>query len=70
VAILLHASTDALATAAVATGLLPMPILLKSPYLPILIGFGGLALLLILVTRGRLGYHHDHSFLARPLIPR
>ncbi len=63
VAILFHASTDAFATAAVGTGLLPMQILLQSPYLPTLIGFGGLALLLIVVTRGRLGYHQVHSLL-------
>jgi hypothetical protein len=44
-------------------GLLPRPILLKSPYLPILLGFGGLALLLIVETRSRLVYYHVHSFL-------
>ncbi len=62
VAILFHASIDAFASAAVITGLLPMQILLKGAYLPTLIGFGGLALLLIVVTRGRLGYQQ-----ARPL---
>jgi membrane protease YdiL (CAAX protease family) len=61
-AILLHATVDAFTSAAVITGLLPMQILLKSAYLPTLIGFGGLALLLIVVTRGRLGYQQ-----ARPL---
>lgn len=63
VAILFHASIDAFATAAVATGLLPIQILLKSAYLPTLIGFGGLALLLIVVTHGRLGYQQVHSLL-------
>ncbi len=62
VAIVSHASIDAFATAAVVTGLIPMQILLKSAYLPTLISFGGLALLLIVVTRGRLGYQP-----ARPL---
>lgn len=66
VAILFHASIDAFATAAVATGLLPMQILLKSAYLPTLIGFGGLALLLVVVTRGRLGYEQAGPSRAQP----
>lgn len=36
--------------------LLPLPILLKSAYLATVIGAGAVALLLSVVTRGRLGY--------------
>ncbi len=58
-AILLHACVDAFGFAAVMTGgLLPMPILLKSAYLATVIGAGAVALLLIIVTRGRLGFSH------------
>jgi membrane protease YdiL (CAAX protease family) len=59
IAILLHASVDAFADAVVMTGLFPMPILLKSAYLALLIGSGVVALLLVLLTRGRLGFHPD-----------
>src|SRR5258708_4380905 len=50
VAIVSHASIDAFATAAVVTGLIPMQILLKTAYLPTRIGFGWLALPLLVVT--------------------
>ena len=55
-AILLHASLDAFGYAAVMTNLLPTSILLKSAYLATAIGAGVVALLLIGLTHGRLGY--------------
>jgi uncharacterized protein len=55
VAILLHATIDAFGSVAW-TSLFPTHILLTNAYLATLIGFGVVALLLIVVTRGRLGY--------------
>jgi membrane protease YdiL (CAAX protease family) len=59
IALLLHASVDAFTDAVVMTGLFPRLILLKSAYLALLIGSGVVALLLVLLTRGRLGFHPD-----------
>jgi membrane protease YdiL (CAAX protease family) len=57
-AILVHASWNTFYSAALIQ-LFPAPIVLGS-YLNLAIGAGALALVLIVVTRGRLGYQHYH----------
>jgi uncharacterized protein len=56
---LMHASFNTFANRIVAP-LFPAPILSEYALLPVLIGFGATALVLIVVTRGRLGYQHYH----------
>jgi membrane protease YdiL (CAAX protease family) len=56
-AILLHASFNASATGILAP-LFPAPILEHYGLLPLLGGFGALAVVLVALTRGRLGYQH------------
>ena len=56
IAILLHANVDAVGSTIALVGLFPLQLMQKSGYLPELIAFGTVALLLIVVTRGRLGY--------------
>src|ERR687890_203415 len=57
IAILIHASFNASVTGIVAP-LFPAPILEDYGLLPILGGFGALAVVLVALTRGRLGYQH------------
>ena len=61
IAILLHATIDAVASTAAVAGLFPLQWMQKNGYLPVLIAFGAVALLLIVVTRGRLGYQQASS---------
>src|SRR5215203_4271552 len=56
-AILIHASFNGFVTGILAP-LFPSPILEDYGLLPILGGFGALAIVLVAVTRGRLGYQH------------
>jgi membrane protease YdiL (CAAX protease family) len=56
-AILIHASFNASVTGIVAP-LFPAPMLSDYGLLPILGGFGALAVVLVALTRGRLGYQH------------
>jgi CAAX protease family protein len=56
IAILIHWSFD-VATVIVAP-LFPAPIVLDYGLLPILVGFGAVALVVVALTRGRLGYQH------------
>ncbi len=58
---LLHATVDAFNTVAAMTGLFSMQWMQKNNYLALLIAFGVAALLLIVVTRGRLGYQRASS---------
>jgi hypothetical protein len=46
------------ATVGIVAPLFPAPIVLDYDLLPILVGFGAVALLVVALTRGRLGYHH------------
>jgi len=55
IAILMHASFNTFANK-VAAPLFPAPIFDDYGLLPVLIGFAGAAIVLIVVTRGRLGY--------------
>jgi len=57
IAILLHASFN-VAAAGIVAPLFPAPIVLDYGLLPILVGFGAAALLVVALTRGRLGYQH------------
>ncbi len=57
ITMLMHASFNTFANKIVAP-LFPAPILSKYGLLPELVGFGATALVLIVVTRGRLGYQH------------
>jgi CAAX protease family protein len=57
IVILLHASFNVTAAGIVAP-LFPAPIVLDYGLLPILVGFGAAALLVVALTRGRLGYQH------------
>src|ERR687890_2711823 len=57
IAILIHASFNASVTGILAP-LFPAPILSDYGLLPILGGFGALAVVLVVMTRGRLGYQH------------
>ena len=57
IVILLHASFNMTAAGIVAP-LFPAPIVLDYGLLPILVGFGAAALLVVTLTRGRLGYQH------------
>ena len=57
IAILIHASFNASVTGILAP-LFPAPILEDYGLLPILGGFGALAVVLVALTRGRLGYQH------------
>lgn len=59
--ILLHANVDAFGSAAAVTGLVSMSWMQKNESLAELIAFGVVALLLIIVTRGRLGYQQEPS---------
>jgi membrane protease YdiL (CAAX protease family) len=61
IAILLHATIDAFTSTAAGTGLFSEQWLLKHEYLAILLGFGAVALVLVVVTRGRLGYRRASS---------
>jgi uncharacterized protein len=56
-AILIHASFNASVTGILAP-LFPAPILSDYGLLPILGGFGAFAVVLVVLTRGRLGYQH------------
>jgi uncharacterized protein len=56
---LMHATFNTFANRIVAP-LFPAPILSEYGLLPVLVGFGATALVLIAVTRGRLGYQHYH----------
>jgi hypothetical protein len=65
IVILIHVTFD-WATFAVAP-LFTAPILTELPsLLPILSGFGALALVLVALTRGRLGYRHYHQEVEEP----
>jgi len=57
ITMLMHASFNTFANKIVAP-LFPAPILSEYGLLPVLVGFGATALVLIVVTRGRLGYQH------------
>jgi len=57
ITMLMHASFNTFANRIVAP-LFPAPILSKYGLLPVLVGFGVMALLVIAFTRGRLGYQH------------
>jgi uncharacterized protein len=57
ITMLMHASFNTFANRIVAP-LFPAPILSEYGLLPVLVGFGVVALVLIVVTRGRLGYQH------------
>jgi membrane protease YdiL (CAAX protease family) len=59
ITMLMHASFNTFANRIVAP-LFPAPILSEYGLLPVLVGFGAAALVLIVVTRGRLGYQHYH----------
>jgi membrane protease YdiL (CAAX protease family) len=59
ITMLMHASFNTFANKIVAP-LFPAPILSEYGLLPVLVGFGATALVLIAVTRGRLGYQHYH----------
>jgi uncharacterized protein len=59
ITMLMHASFNTFANKIVAP-LFPAPILSEYGLLPVLVGFGATALVLIVVTRGRLGYQHYH----------
>ena len=56
-AILIHASFNGSVTGILAP-LFPAPMLSDYGLLPILSGFGALAVVLVALTRGRLGYQH------------
>jgi membrane protease YdiL (CAAX protease family) len=64
-AILIHASFNASVTGILAP-LFPAPILEDYGLLPILGGFGALAVVLVALTRGRLGYQHYHQEVEEP----
>ncbi|WP_445185149.1 CPBP family intramembrane glutamic endopeptidase [Pseudonocardia sp. Cha107L01] len=57
ITMLMHASFNTFANRIVAP-LFPAPILNEYGLLPTLVGFGAVALLLVALTRGRLGYQH------------
>ncbi len=57
ITMLMHASFNTFANR-IEAPLFPAPILSEYGLLPVLIGFGATALVLIAVTRGRLGYQH------------
>ncbi len=57
ITMLMHASFNTFANR-IEAPLFPAPILNEYALLPVLIGFGATALVLIAVTRGRLGYQH------------
>ena len=59
ITMLMHASFNTFANKIVAP-LFPAPILSEYGLLPELVGFGVVAPVLIIVTRGRLGYQHYH----------
>jgi uncharacterized protein len=59
ITMLMHASFNTFANR-IEAPLFPAPILSEYGLLPVLIGFGATALVLIVVTRGRLGYQHYH----------
>ena len=59
--ILVHATVDAFGSAAAATGLVALAWMQKYESLAELLAFGMVALLLIVVTRGRLGYRRASS---------
>jgi hypothetical protein len=60
-AILIHASFNASVTGILAP-LFPSPILEHYGLLPLLGGFGALAVVLVALTRGRLGYQHYQHY--------
>jgi uncharacterized protein len=60
ITMLMHASFNTFANKIVAP-LFPAPILSEYGLLPELVGFGATALVLIVVTRGRLGYQHHRQ---------
>ena len=64
-AILIHASFNASVTGILAP-LFPAPILEDYGLLPILGGFGAFAVVLVALTRGRLGYQHYHQEVEEP----
>jgi uncharacterized protein len=57
ITMLMHASFNTFADKIVVP-LFPAPILNEYPLLPVLIGFGVVALLVVAFSRGRLGYQH------------
>jgi uncharacterized protein len=57
ITMLMHASFNTFANRIV-TPLFPAPVLNEYPLLPVLVGFGAVALLVVAVTRGRLGYQY------------
>jgi uncharacterized protein len=57
IAILIHWSFD-VAAGGIVVPLFPAPIVVDYGLLPILVGFGPVALLVVALTRGRLGYQH------------
>jgi len=59
ITMLMHASFNTFANRIVAP-VFPAPILSEYGLLPVLVGFGATAVVLIAVTRGRLGYQHYH----------
>jgi membrane protease YdiL (CAAX protease family) len=61
IAILMHATVDAFTSTAVGTGLFAESWILKHEILAILLGFAAIALVLVVITRGRLGYQRTSS---------
>ena len=59
ITMLMHASFNTFANR-IEAPLFPAPILSEYGLLPVLVGFGATALVLIALTRGRLGYQHYH----------
>jgi membrane protease YdiL (CAAX protease family) len=57
ITMLMHATFNTFANA-ILSPLFPAPILSEYGLLPVLVGFGAVAVVLIAVTRGRLGYQH------------
>jgi uncharacterized protein len=64
-AILIHASFNGFVTGILGQ-LFPAPILEDYGLLPILGGFGAFAVVLVALTRGRLGYQHYHQEVEQP----
>jgi uncharacterized protein len=59
ITMLMHASFNTFANT-ILTPLFPAPILREYGLLPMLVGFGATALVIVALTRGRLGYQHYH----------
>ena len=69
ITILFHATIDAFGSATVATGLFSPQWTQPNENLALLVGFGVVALILIIVTRGRLGYQQEPLPADPPVTP-